>query len=80
MRKIIVAEFWVLLCGTLFAWGNFGYELKGWLAVGTCTTGCAIGSPNPFFTPCFGGALFFTTAFILSAVLLKKSSMSAEVK
>lgn len=80
MRKIIVAEFWVLLCGTLFAWGNFGYELNGWLKEGVCTTGCAVGSPNPFLTPCFGGALFFTIAFILSAVLLKKSSSSVEVK
>lgn len=80
MRKIIVAEFWVLLLGMLFAWGNFGYELKGWLEVGTCTTGCSVGAPNPFLTPCFGGALFFTIAFILSAMLLKKSNASMEVK
>ena len=72
MKNIIFAEFIVLLIGTVFAWTNFGYELYGWLKVGYCSTGCAVGVTNPFLTPCFYGALFFTLAFILSAITLKK--------
>lgn len=72
MRKIITAQFIVLLFGTLFAWFNFAQELIDWLAKRACATGCAIGLANPFLTPCFYGAIFFTIAFILSAVLLKK--------
>ena len=71
MKKIIISEFIVLSTGTLFAWGNFGYELYNWLKVGR-QIGCAIGATNPFFTPCFFGAIFFTIAFILSALSLKK--------
>lgn len=71
MKKLILAEFIVLLCGTLFAWSNFGWELNSWLKGRACLTGCSVGI-NPFFTPCFYGACFFTIAFILSAVILKK--------
>lgn len=70
MRKVVRAQFIVLLCGTLFAWGNFIYELVNWLNKKNCTLGCAAGLKNPFLTPCFFGAIFFTLAFILSAVIL----------
>jgi hypothetical protein len=73
MRKIIVAQFVVLLCGTLFAWGNFSWELYNWLGKRACTLGCAEPGANPFLTPCFYGALFFTLAFILSALILRGS-------
>jgi len=76
MKKIIVSQFTVLLIGTVFAWGNFGYELYSWINTGSCKTGCAIGFVNPFLTPCFYGALFFTLAFILSIVSLKKINKS----
>ena len=72
VKKIIIAQFIVLLVGTIFAWFNFAVELKAWLGQGTCTLGCAAGVANPFLTPCFYGAIFFTVAFILSAVLVKK--------
>ena len=71
MKKIIISEFFVLLTGTLFAWGNFGYELYNWLKVGRQIS-CAIGATNPLFTPCFFGAIFFTIALILSILSLKK--------
>lgn len=71
MKKIVVSQFIVLLLGTLFAWGNFGYELYNWLKINK-QVGCAVGATNPFFTPCFFGAIFFTTAFILSSILLAK--------
>jgi hypothetical protein len=73
MRKIVVSQFVILLAGTLFAWGNFGWELYQWLAKKVCTTGCLPGI-NPFLTPCFYGAIFFTAAFVLSAILLKNKN------
>ena len=73
MKKLIIAEFVVLLLGTLFAWGNFLSELLSWINGRKCETGCIIGLTNPFFTPYFYGALFFTLAFILSAILLAKA-------
>jgi hypothetical protein len=72
MKKLIFAQFIVLLVGTLFAWTNFTIELIDWLEKRACTTGCVANLTNPFLTPCFGGAIFFTVAFILSAVILKK--------
>lgn len=72
MRKIIRIQFVVLLAGTLFAWSNFGLELYNWLQKRACTTGCALGV-NPFLTPCFWGAVFFTIAFVLSSILVRKS-------
>jgi len=76
MRKLVWAEFWVLLLGTLFAWGNFARELYAWLQTGSCAdVSCSLTAPvNPFLTPCFFGALFFTVAFILSAVILKREN------
>ena len=72
MKSVIIAQFVILLMGVLFAWGNFAYELYNWLNNKACTTGCAQGLANPFLTPCFYGALFFTVAFILSILLLTK--------
>jgi len=73
MKKLILAEFIVLLCGTAFAWVNFSLELISWLNKKTCTFGCTAGLVNPFLTPCFYGAIFFTLAFIISGLILKKS-------
>lgn len=73
MKKIILAQFIILLAGTLFAWVNFAMELVGWLEKRVCTTGCAVNAVNPFFTPCFYGAIFFTIAFILNVITLKNS-------
>lgn len=73
MRKIILVQFIVLLIGTLFAWFNFFTELFNWLKEGSCTVGCASGSANPFFTACFYGAIFFTIAFILNILILKRN-------
>lgn len=81
MRKTIVAQFIVLLLGVLFAWVNFFYELVSWLNKRACTLGCPTApGTNPFLTPCFYGALFFTAAFILSAVILRKSRIQSAGK
>ena len=72
MKSVIIAQFIILLMGVLFAWGNFIYELYHWLNNKVCTTGCAQGLANPFLTPCFYGALFFTISFVLSVILVLK--------
>jgi hypothetical protein len=72
MKKIILAQFIVLLGGTLFAWFNFTTELIDWMEKRACTTGCVVGLVNPFTTPCFYGAIFFTIAFVLNIIILKK--------
>jgi hypothetical protein len=73
MKKIIITQFIILLAGTIFAWVNFSVELVSWLNQKNCAFSCSL-TPvaNPFLTPCFYGAIFFTLAFILSAVLFKK--------
>lgn len=71
MENIIIAQFVILLSGVIFAWTNFTIELIDWLSKKECTTGCATGVKNPFLTPCFYGAIFFTIAFVLSALILK---------
>jgi hypothetical protein len=73
MRKIIKAQFIVLLIGFLFAWTNFIIEMISWLNKKACILGCAKQGTIPFLTPCFGGAIFFTIALILSILILKKS-------
>lgn len=74
MKKAIIAQFIVLAIGTIFAWTNFTIELIDWLNKRSCTLSCTGGQlVNPFLTPCFYGALFFLTAFIISAYILKKS-------
>ncbi len=72
MKRIILTQFIILLAGTIFAWYNFFIELDTWLKKSTCQLGCTLGL-NPFLTPCFYGAIFFTIAFILSVIILKKN-------
>jgi hypothetical protein len=72
MKKLILSQFIILLLSVIFAWTNFTIELMDWLNKKACTTGCAAGA-NPFLTPCFFGAIFFTISFVLSALILEKS-------
>lgn len=71
-KKFATTQFYVLLLGTLFAWGNFIWELMVWAGAKTSPLGCVPGITNPFLTPCFFGALFFTAAFVISILILKK--------
>jgi len=77
MQKLISWQFYILLVGTLFAWGNFAYELYNWFNQRACTTGCPVyveGSINPFYTPCFYGAIFFAVTFYLSWQIKKQAA------
>ncbi|HNZ83770.1 MAG TPA: hypothetical protein PLA41_02340 [Candidatus Pacearchaeota archaeon] len=70
----IKKQFYVLLLGTIFAWGNFIYEFINWQKEQACTTGCSAGAANPFLTPCFFGALFFLAAFLLNLKIGKEKN------
>ena len=72
MKKIIKIQFFVLLVATIFGWSNFTIELFDWLNQKVCTTGCSISGEikNPFLTPCFYGAIFFTLAFLLNLSMM----------
>lgn len=70
MYNLIIAQFVLLLMGTLFAWGNFGLEMVNWRKKKVCTTGCAVGLVHPVKTPCFYGAICFTIALVLSWFML----------
>ena len=72
MKRLITSQLIILLAGTLFAWGNFIVELVDFLNKRACSTECVVGVVNPLLTPCFYGAIVFTIAFVLSAVILKK--------
>ena len=72
MTKLIKIQFYVLLGGTLFAWANFGNEVVKWLTQNNAVSCSGTKLTNPFITPCFGGAIFFTIAFVLSVLLMKE--------
>lgn len=66
---------WLLAAGTVFAWGNFGYEL---LLYSRQRPASAFSCPppgevlvHPLMTPCFYGALIFLAALVLSLLILK---------
>lgn len=71
MNKIILAQFIVLTIATIFAWYNFIQEYVLWASKQSCASGCAAGLVNPFLTPCFYGAIFFTIALALNIYLLR---------
>jgi len=73
MKRLILIQLVVLICGTLFAWYNFTREMIDYLNARACTLGCADAGTNPFLTPCFGGAVFFTLALVLSILIFLKS-------
>ena len=72
---------WLLAAGTLFAWGNFGYEAYRFLQpdAGTSPYSCPPGAPatNPLLAPCFYGALLFLTALVISLLILRSRETPA---
>jgi hypothetical protein len=67
--NFVLIQFWVLLGGTLFAWYNFASEFIAWRKGKKCKRGCPVNVANPFLSPCLGGAVFFTIAFILNILI-----------
>ena len=66
---VVKIQFFVLLGGTVFAWYNFLSEYFAWKKGKQCKGGCPTNAKSPFLTPCFGGAVFFTVAFILNLLI-----------
>ena len=63
----------LLAAGTVFAWGNFAYEVYRYIQLQPATSAftCPAGevAVNPLMTPCFYGALIFLTAFVVSVLI-----------
>lgn len=60
----------MLLLGTLFAWGNFGYELYRYSQPheGLYLSCSGTVAAHPVYTPCFVGALIYLTALTVALV------------
>jgi hypothetical protein len=65
----------LLAAGTVFAWGNFAYEVYRFMqpqpaaSAFSCPAGEA--AVNPLMTPCFYGALIFLTALVVSVLIVR---------
>lgn len=66
---------WLLTAGTLFAWGNFTYEVYRFMQIQPTASAfsCPAGDEaiNPLLTPCFYGALIFLTALVVSILNMR---------
>ncbi len=64
---------YLLVAGTLFAWGNFSYELiKYYTATTAVKVSCSgVATNNVFLTSCFYGSVIFLAALIISTVIRK---------
>ncbi len=66
---------WLLAAGTLFAGGNFAYEVYRFMQPQPAASAfsCAAGevAVNPLMTPCFYGALIFLTALVVSVLIVR---------
>ncbi len=75
---------WLLGAGALFAWGNFAYEVYRYASARPASGfSCPPGDlpVHPLAAPCFYGALFFLTAFVLALLLMhvKKGGERADI-
>ncbi len=66
---------WLLVAGTVFAWGNFAFLAYRYLLAApapafSCPPGAA--PANPLLAPCFYGALFFSVALGISVAMLRR--------
>jgi hypothetical protein len=65
----------LLVAGTVFAWGNFTYEVYRFLQPQPAASAfsCPAGevAVNPLMTPCFYGALIFLTALVVSILIIR---------
>ncbi len=65
----------LLAAGTVFAWGNFAYEVYRFMQPQPATSAfsCPAGEAavNPLMTPCFYGALIFLVALVVSILITR---------
>lgn len=66
---------WLLVAGTLFAWGNFAYEVYRFMLPQTAASAFSCPSAdeviNPLMTACFFGALIFLSALLVSILNIR---------
>ena len=66
---------WLLAAGTVFAWGNFAYEVIRYLSAQKAASAfsCPPGEAgaNPLLAPCFYGALVFLAALVTAIAILR---------
>jgi hypothetical protein len=69
---------WLLFSGTIFAWGNFAYQMYKYYTPHTgIYIGCSgIPLKHPIYTPCFTGAVVFLIAFILSFISFRTLTLT----
>lgn len=66
--------FYLLIFGTLFAVGNFSYEVHKFYSTSGVKTSCSgVVTDNVFTTPCFFGAVIYTLALVTILFARKKS-------
>jgi hypothetical protein len=66
--------FYLLIFGTLFAVGNFSYEVYKFYSTSGVKTSCSgVVTDNVFTTPCFFGAVIYTLALVTILFARKKS-------
>ena len=72
---------WLLAAGTVFAWGNFAYEVVRFAQ--PHPTPSAFSCPkdealvHPLMTPCFYGAMIYLTALVVSMLILRSHTARA---
>jgi hypothetical protein len=72
---------WLLIAGTVFAWGNFAYEVYRFIQPRPAASAfsCPVGEAavNPLLTPCFYGALIYLSALVVSGLILRAHASRA---
>ena len=65
----------LLAAGTVFAWGNFAYEVYRFMQPQPATSAfsCPAGEAavNPLMIPCFYGALIFLVTLVVSILITR---------
>ncbi|OGB74679.1 hypothetical protein A2810_00180 [candidate division Kazan bacterium RIFCSPHIGHO2_01_FULL_49_10] len=69
---------WLLGLGTIFAWGNWSYVAYKLFRGETCPSACPVTVTNPFFSPCFYGALIYLAAFLIALFLLRRDQRKTQ--
>jgi hypothetical protein len=72
---------WLLIAGTVFAWGNFAYEVYRFsqpqptVSAFSCPKDEAL--VHPLMTPCFYGAMIYLAALVVSIFILRSRTSRA---
>lgn len=65
----------LLIASSIFAWGNWTWGIIQYYVFKSDSFTCSGASVNnPFITPCFIGALFFTSALVHFTLISKKTT------